>query len=351
MFAGGLSPGGIGPGSVKRDSDNRCPAPAGPPALSENYQPPSTGSTVLSLRANSRTASVCGELEDGSTTNTLLRLSVWPYIEDGVLYIPLEEVLRILGGSCQVEGDTATAVLHDTTAVYQAGQPKVRIQRGEYTSTDTATAYTFYTPDHTGNENAVPVVKGDCFYIPLDFIHSLTTHRGDPESNSAQIGSFYGDWNFGFYSVAGSGGRLEDFPTQGLKRGEVAAVLEMYGYSARCYEGNGLTLYVTEELPNMGGGSLERKICGILCTQRGTATPRGLQVGDTLDWARFLYGPLTDLGDGLYENINSGDPKVYVEAEDGIVTSIGIYNIYWAPQRFVEETIRQYEAEKAQEQP
>lgn len=273
MFAGGLSPGGIGPGSVKRDSDNRCPAPAGPPALSENYQPPSTGSTVLSLRANSRTASVCGELEDGSTTNTLLRLSVWPYIEDGVLY------------------------------------------------------------------------------IPLDFIHSLTTHRGDPESNSAQIGSFYGDWNFGFYSVAGSGGRLEDFPTQGLKRGEVAAVLEMYGYSARCYEGNGLTLYVTEELPNMGGGSLERKICGILCTQRGTATPRGLQVGDTLDWARFLYGPLTDLGDGLYENINSGDPKVYVEAEDGIVTSIGIYNIYWAPQRFVEETIRQYEAEKAQEQP
>lgn len=248
------------------------PLPA-PPALSENYQPPSTGSTVLSLRANSRTASVCGELEDGSTTNTLLRLSVWPYIEDGVLY------------------------------------------------------------------------------IPLDFIHSLTTHRGDPESNSAQIGSFYGDWNFGFYSVAGSGGRLEDFPTQGLKRGEVAAVLEMYGYSARCYEGNGLTLYVTEELPNMGGGSLERKICGILCTQRGTATPRGLQVGDTLDWARFLYGPLTDLGDGLYENINSGDPKVYVEAEDGIVTSIGIYNIYWAPQRFAEETIRQYEAEKAQEQP
>lgn len=320
-----------------------------PPALVENFQAPFTASAVLSLQAGSRRASVCGELEDGSTINTLVRLSVRPYIEDGVMYIPLEEVIRILGGSCRVEGDTATAVLQGTAAVYQAGQAKVRVGRRETVNTETPSVFTFYTPDNTGNENAVPVVKAGRFYIPLDFIRSLVFHCGDPESNSAQIGNFYGDINLGPYSVADDGRRLEDFPTEGLERGEIAAVIEMYGFGARCYEGSGLTLYIFEEVPGEDWRQ-DGLICGILCTQRGIATPRGLQVGDTLDWARFLYGPLEDHGDGLYEAQIGSMSSLYLEAEDGVVTSIGVYNRFWAPLRLVEENNRQYEAQQRQEQ-
>lgn len=308
-----------------------------PPALEQNYSAPFTGNSILSLRAGSRMASVSGVLSDGSTTTALVQLSAKPYIADGVFYLPVEDVVRILGGQCQIDGDTITVTLPERTAVYRLGQ-----QRAEFNGrAETVHNGRFFTPDRTGNEAAVPLRKGGVCYLPLDYFHSLKGCGFDEATGSVQLGMLTADVEFGPYSVAEDGRTLDDFPTQGLERGELDGILEPYGFGARRYEGDGLTLYIFEEVPGMGWGN-DGEICGIQYTKRGTATPRGLQVGDTLDWARFLYGTLEDHGDGLYEASLYGMTFLFLEAEDGVITSIAVYNRYWAPQRFIEETNQRY---------
>lgn len=322
---------------------NTFPLPD-PPVLAQDYSASFTGGCVLSLRAGSRRAAVSGTLEDGSNTSTLVRLSAKPYIADGVFYLPLEEAVRILGGNYQTDGDTITVTLSGRTAVYRLGQ-----QRAEFNGrAETVHNGRFFPAGFPGNEAAVPLHKGGVCYLPLDFFHFLKDCNYDDAAGIVRLGSLAADDTLGPYSVAEDGRTLADFPTQGLERGELAGVLEDYGFGTRRYEGDGLTLYIFEELPGTGW-DMDGQICGIEYTKRGTATPRGLQVGDTLDWASFLYAPLTDWGDGMYEAPIGGSNMLWLEAENGIVTFIGVYNRYWTPPRFAEKINQWYKEQNGVE--
>lgn len=318
-----------------------APLPS-PPSLQQNYSAPFTQTSILSLRANSRTAAVCGTLQDGSSTRAVVRLSARPFIKDGVFYLPLEDIVTILGGQFRQEDGTVTATLQDTTAVYQLGQARVVVNGQEQTMENTS----FSASARSTDTAAVPLQKGEIFYIPLDFIAPLQSVAAYHEDFVILKGSFgiwlEEDYELGPYSVAELGQKLEDFPTEGLVRGELDGVLNLYGFGARRYEGDGLTLYVFEAVTEPDWNK-DGDICGIRCTKRGIPTSRGLQVGDTLDWASFLYGELTDHGGGLYEVPMTGSLHLYLEAEDDVITSIGLYNRFWSPARFVEESNQQYE--------
>ena len=78
------------------------------------------------------------------------------------------------------------------------------------------------------------------------------------------------------------------------------------------------------------------------CAGRGTgwpvgwsnpnqATPRGLKVGDTLDRAQLLYGPLVDLGHGIYQRAEPFGSAFHLcfQVQDQTITKIGLYNNLW----------------------
>lgn len=332
----GLTLGQLGGGQIV----DSLPLPS-PPSLQQNYSAPFTQVSILSLRANSRTAAVCGVLEDRSSERAVVRLSARPFIRDGVFYLPLQDIVTVLGGQFRQQDDTATAVLRDTTAVYRLGQAQVVVNGQAQTIENTSA---------TGKGSAaVPLQRGEVFYIPLDFIaplQSIADYDGDVVHLRGSFGIYLSeDYDFGPYSVAEVGETLEDFPTEGLVRGELDGVLDFYGFGARRYEGDGLTLYVLEAVTELDWNS-DGQICGIRYTKRGTPTSRGLQVGDTLEWARFLYGTLENHGDGLYEAPMTGFLHLYLEEEDGVITAISLYNRYWSPLRFVEETNKLYEGQE-----
>jgi len=106
------------PGCGAQDSDT---PPQEPTALSAPLG--SDGGFTLSLEAGRTTAALSGTLEDGTIlAGQEVQLSHAPFLRDGALYLPLEEVVPLLGGSFVLGRDTATVTLAGHVAVYQAGQ-------------------------------------------------------------------------------------------------------------------------------------------------------------------------------------------------------------------------------------
>ena len=78
-----------------------------------------TQDCVLSLQAGSTTAVVSGTRTDGSqAAGETVSLAQPPLVEGETFWLPLEAVVAALGGTCQVEGDTATVRWLDQTVVY-----------------------------------------------------------------------------------------------------------------------------------------------------------------------------------------------------------------------------------------
>ena len=72
-------------------------------------------------------------------------------------------------------------------------------------------------------------------------------------------------------------------------------------------------------------------LCGVELTTGDQATPRGLKVGDTLDRAQLLYGPLVDLGHGIYQRAEPFGSAFHLcfQVQDQTITKIGLYNNLW----------------------
>ncbi|MDR3905043.1 MAG: hypothetical protein Q3X66_01180, partial [Evtepia sp.] len=83
-----------------------------------------TQDCVLSLQAGSTTAVASGTRTDGSqAAGETVSLAQPPLVEGETFWLPLEAVVAALGGTCQVEGDTATVRWLDQTVVYTIGAP------------------------------------------------------------------------------------------------------------------------------------------------------------------------------------------------------------------------------------
>ena len=75
------------------------------------------------------------------------------------------------------------------------------------------------------------------------------------------------------------------------------------------------------------------------CAGRGTGwpvgwsnpNPAGRKVGDTLALAQLLYGPLVDLGHGIYQRAEPFGSAFHLcfQVQDQTITKIGLYNNLW----------------------
>ena len=272
------------PGCGAQDSDT---PPQEPTALSAPLG--SDGGFTLSLEAGRTTAALSGTLADGTVlAGEEVQLSHAPFLRDGALYIPLEEVATLLGGSFVLDGDTATAALAGHVAVYQAGQGTMTLD-GQSCDLET---YSFG-PTEDPETPPPPILEDGVFSAPLD-----------------------------------------------LTPGPLAGSLPQYDLMARQYtHGEDLTVYVLEAMP---GKTLEEAgdVCGVRTTDPAQATPRGLRVGDSLERANFLYGGFKEVRPGLYW-LNcglgmTGTRSFYLEAEGDTITAISLYTRFWGPAQIVE---------------
>lgn len=317
------------PGCGAQDSDT---PPQEPTALSAPLG--SDGGFTLSLEAGRTTAALSGTLADGTVlAGEEVQLSHAPFLRDGALYIPLEEVATLLGGSFVLDGDTATAALAGHVAVYQAGQGTMTLD-GQSCDLDT---YSFG-PTENPETPPPPILEDGVFSVPLGLGFLFCTTIDDIGGRAVLGPGLLSDT-----SLAGidfpEGTPLEDIPLD-LTPGPLDGTLPAYDLSARQYtHGDHLTIYVLEALP---GKSLEDAgdVCGVRTTDPAQATPRGLKVGDSLDRANFLYGPFEEVQEGLYWLRNgvglTGHCSLYLEAEGDRITAISLYTRFWGPAQMVE---------------
>lgn len=311
------------PGCGVQDTDS--PPPQEPPALSASLN--SNFGFALSLEAGSTTAALSGTLEDGTPlAGQAVQLSHAPFLKDSALYIPLEEVVTLLGGSFVLEGDTATAALAGHVAVYQAGQGTMTLD-GQVCDLDT---YSFG-PSENPETTPPPILEEGVFSAPLGPGFLFCTAVDDTAGRAVLGPGLLAD-----ISLAGidfpDGTPLADIPLD-LTPGPLDGSLPEYDLAVRRYtHGDSLTVYVLEALP---GTQPEEagEVCGVRTTDPAQATPRGLQVGDSLDRANFLYGTFREVRPGLYW-LNSGlgltgMRSLYLEAEGDSITAIALSTRFW----------------------
>ncbi|MCI9467143.1 MAG: hypothetical protein HFE99_08505 [Ruminiclostridium sp.] len=317
------------PGCGTQDTDS---LPQQPTALSAPLG--SDGGFTLSLEAGRNTAALSGTLEDGTVlAGQEVQLAHAPFLKDGALYIPLEEVITLLGGSFVLEGDTATAALAGHVAVYQAGQGTMTLD-GQSCDLDT---YSFG-PTENPETPPPPILEDGVFSAPLGLGFLFCTTIDDIGGRAVLGPGLLSDTSLAGIDLP-EGTTLEDIPLD-LTPGPLAGSLPQYDLMARQYtHGDNLTVYVLEAMP---GKQLEEAgdVCGVRTTDPAQATPRGLRVGDSLDRANFLYGCFEEVRPGLYWLRcglgMTGTRSFYLEAEGDTITAISLYTRFWGPAQMVE---------------
>ena len=131
-----------------------------------------TQDCVLSLQAGSTTAVVSGTRTDGSqAAGETVSLAQPPLVEGETFWLPLEAVVAALGGTCQVEGDTATVRWLDQTVVYTIGAPGAQRNGTDWLPEDLPA---FQDPAQTlPPEAVVPQVREGVWYLPLALAQPL----------------------------------------------------------------------------------------------------------------------------------------------------------------------------------
>ena len=305
-----------------------------------------TQDCVLSLQAGSTTAVVSGTRTDGSqAAGETVSLAQPPLVEGETFWLPLEAVVAALGGTCQVEGDTATVRWLDQTVVYTIGAPGAQRNGTDWLPEDLPA---FQDPAQTlPPEAVVPQVREGVWYLPLALAQPLlyggtlwTQPTQDPAAGLVILGrERAADLTLGGFSLA-SRPQWEDLPAD-LTRGmaETGRQPSATGepYDGVCWTGDGVACWVLQPQPGGPDWQEAGTLCGVELTTGDQATPRGLKVGDTLALAQLLYGPLVDLGHGIYQRAEPFGSAVHLcfQVQDQTITKIGLYNNLWGMEGYV----------------
>lgn len=299
-----------------------------------------TQDCVLSLQAGSTTAVASGTRTDGSqAAGETVSLAQPPLVEGETFWLPLEAVVAALGGTCQVEGDTATVRWLDQTVVYTIGAPGAQRNGTDWLPEDLPA---FQDPAQTlPPEAVVPQVREGVWYLPLALAQPLlyggtlwTQPTQDPAAGLVILGrELAADLTLGGFSLA-SRPQWEDLPAD-LTRGmaETGRQPSATGepYDGVCWTGDGVACWVLQPQPGGPDWQEAGTLCGVELTTGDQATPRGLKVGDTLARAQLLYGPLVDLGHGIYQRAEPFGSAFHLcfQVQDQTITKIGLYNNLW----------------------
>jgi len=287
-------------------------APASPPPASGTAQQPSSVPLQASAAPADAKAPAAarsdGAPEDfvltliADQTSALLNgekavLSSAPYVSGSSFYIPLEDVVSLLGGSFVLQGDTASVQLFDHSVSFQVGRAVMEVDGGTYEMPGTREGFRIPRGEEpiAVGENYGPVLADGVFYVPSDLLSiscpffGLNSIREYPQTDMIILGSL--QWEFGVDSI-----RLEDvfsdLPEEVKSQYELVGPIDrVLNYSIVEYRSETTRVHVmrvdegTEDVEQMDG-----RICTISVDRPGPRTPRGLQVRDGVDRAWLLYG-------------------------------------------------------------
>lgn len=250
-------------------------------------------------------------------------LSAAPFVENGIFYIPLKDVTKLLGGTYSFDGQTATVTFRGDTTRYTVGSSSLTVN-GE---TDQAKTpyYTFATDsrEESAGIGFTPILSGGAVFLPDQFFGSrcpgnsvLNGLREYPESGMVILGGFEQEQGVREVKLLNRYDTLPaSFRTRLRSEGVVGEVLN---YNIEAYQGDGLDVYVmrrkagTEDSERMDG-----RVCAIRADDPTYSTRRGLRVGNSVYRAWLLYG---------YDNLTY---SFYYTESGGKVASMVFYTRYY----------------------
>lgn len=238
-----------------------------------------------------------------------------PLTIDNILYIPLEQVVLLLGGHFTQEEDTVTVELAQLIAQYTLGSRELVLDGIHYQA-------------HGGTdaESQVPVLIDGVFYVPAEFTaglshaYPLNTAQLTPEGLTV----FYSNYDFQQELTVNGialGSCFEELsPEQKQMFGSVGIVYtnEELGYQIEGYTCDGMELYVIRVPEGQTGMESDDGTVGAIhVTGYQFPTARGLVVTDTPYTAWRLYG-----GEGFTNHFQ-------YRVDNGRVASYTFYSRYY----------------------
>lgn len=290
---------------------------------------PMTDDYVLSLQAGSTTGLLSGTLEDDSQVQGVeVILSVPPVVEDEVFFFPLEDVVELLGGTCEIQTDLARVELFGDTILYQIGEPVILVNGESRKVEPERPAFReYYVPIPA--ERGAPRWIDDVFYVADGFyVEDGFGFSADyyPEKDMIVLNhQLWDEITVEGISVA-EGTMLPELPkevTKGFRKTRTIPGEADGWYDFDVYQRPGMELYVMNVRPEYEGKGYgyDDEVCAILVTESGIPTARGLQVGDPENRLDLLYGNLDHPLNLAFHLI--------VEVEDGKVAWYALYNRNW----------------------
>lgn len=242
-----------------------------------------------------------------------------PFLENEVVYFPLQFVAEALGYSYSYRDGLASIELFGHTTQYEVGSGRIII---DGTEDQVSGNHYLFREDHiyrAADETFVPIMRNDVIFLPFGFLSSehvsffnYFNAQQYPEKNMLVFnGSATEEGIAGFYLRE----KYDDLP-QELRSsmnyiGVVGQSRDLYDVVE--YERNGLFVHVLR-LPE-GEADLDGidGVIGSVCvTKPDIPTPRGLCCGDTAERAWELYG---------YAFAQSFS----YDLENGVISRLGFY--------------------------
>ncbi len=255
-------------------------------------------------------------------------LATPPYIQNGIFYMPLEAVTKLLGGTYSFENNIATVELSGNTTKYQIGSHTVIINGEAFEVSGSRTDFSKEWDTVEIDDNYAPLVLNNTVFIPASFTDRCYPRSGSPSiawahpcpiSRMVILGEFENERGVDEVKLMDFYDTLpEDFKSQLQYAGVVGEVIN---YSIEEYQNDDIQVYVMhinepyEDRENMDG-----RVCAINVVGNGYSTPRSLKTGDSEDRARLLYG---------YERFTG---SFSYKVENGLVTAFNFYTRYYGSQ-------------------
>ena len=243
-----------------------------------------------------------------------------PFIQNGIFYMPLEAVTKLLGGIYSFENDIATTALFGCITQYRISSRTVSINGSSYEVSGSRYDFNKTWDTVAIDDKYVPIELNGTVFVPTDFptspYNGINDVRPCPESRMVILGGYENERGVNEVKLMDSYDSLpEEFKSQLTPLGVVGEVIN---YSIEEYKNDDLQVYVMrinepyEDMENMDG-----RVCAINVVGSGYSTPRGLKTGDSNNRAWLLYG---------YERFT--DSFSYT-VDGGSVTSFTFYTHYY----------------------
>lgn len=242
----------------------------------------------VGLQVGSVEAAVSGVLDGTIRYGEIVTLRAAPFRQGDVIYFPLEDVLPLMGGSCQVDGDTARVQFKDQNMIFRVGSPDIIIDGVVYHGIN--------------GEERMPQVVNGVFFLPhgMKVPGAGTGLDGPLNWVYLEEGRMVLSDSDAFKDELCAAGAWMEEPFEDIPA-SVRRTLKSVGtehpetarYNTERYNGDGISIWVSR--PDEGEEESTFATGFVVCIQLTGdryQTWRGLRVGDSRERAELLYGYL-----------------------------------------------------------